>query len=90
MSATVHEERFSRDASNVSCAAKLHQVEIRARRNCMRRTPRKNATGKRKPGKAGLVDIVRSVHFYRFARHVQLITSLQFINLLGKLPWQVT
>jgi hypothetical protein len=58
MSATVHEARFSRDASNVSYAAKLHQVEIRARKNCISRHAANERDGqKESPAKAGLVDV---------------------------------
>jgi hypothetical protein len=44
---------FCRDAKRVSRAVKLHQVKIRARKNCIHHTPGKNATEK-KPGEAGL------------------------------------
>jgi hypothetical protein len=72
MSATVHEARFSRDASNVSYAAKLHQVEIRARKNCIRGSREGARQTKRKsPATAGLVD-VRSDRFTSIASRDKL------------------
>jgi hypothetical protein len=57
MSVTVHEAQFSRDASNVSYAAKLHQVEIRTPKNCIFCTRMENATDKKEsPARAGLVN----------------------------------